>query len=283
MIMLRSLLVLCCLPALTLAQEKAAVKLIEVEKKLNLTYNDGDKADPVRHKLDLYLPKGTSNAPMLMFVHGGTWKSGNKDLYAAMGEQFAQHGIAMAIINYRLTRENNEVKHPDHIQDVAKAFAWVKENAGKYGWSKERLYVCGHSAGGHLVALLATNDAYLKAEKCAVKDIRGVLALSGVYEILPIIPIFHRPFSNKSDICKEASPVTHVKEGLPPFLVAYADRDLPGLEQMAKAFGEKLKSSKDDVEIMKLSNRDHISIMLQLATKADDPLAKAVREFVEKK
>ena len=72
----------------------------------------------------------------MMFVHGGAWKCGNKDLYAPLGETFAKQGIGTAVINYRLTDGKGTVKHPDHIQDVAKAFAWVKDNCGKYGGSR---------------------------------------------------------------------------------------------------------------------------------------------------
>ena len=169
-----------CLAVPLSAQEK---KPFEVEKHLNLVYHSAKDADPVKHKLDLYVPKGVKDFPVMMFVHGGSWKSGNKDLYPALGETFAKQGIGTAIINYRLSSNKGTVKHPDHIHDVAKAFAWVKENAGKYGGDPKKLFISGHSAGGHLVALLATDESYLKAEKCSTTDIRGVMALSGVYTI----------------------------------------------------------------------------------------------------
>src|SRR6476660_1041513 len=136
----------------TLAAEE--VTRFEVEKHKDLAYNTAKDADSVRHKLDLYVPKGAKDYPVMMFVHGGAWRSGNKDLYGPLGETFAKQGIGVAVINYRLTDSKGTVKHPDHVRDVAKAFAWVKANCGKYGGSKERLFVSGHSAGGHLVALL---------------------------------------------------------------------------------------------------------------------------------
>src|SRR5262245_21259620 len=119
----------------------------------------------------------------MMFVHGGAWRSGQKEMYAALGETFAKQGVGTAVINYRLSSSGGTVKHPDHVKDVARAFAWVKENAARYGGDPEKLYISGHSAGGHLVALLATDEQYLKAEKCSAKDVRGVMALSGVYTI----------------------------------------------------------------------------------------------------
>src|SRR6476661_4000879 len=78
----------------------------EVEKHLNLAYNTAKDADPVRHKLDLYVPKGAKDFPVMVFVHGGMWRSGNKELYAPLGETFAKQGIGTAVINYRLSNRD---------------------------------------------------------------------------------------------------------------------------------------------------------------------------------
>jgi acetyl esterase/lipase len=252
----------------------------EVEKVKNLSYNPAKNADPVRHKLDLYLPKGAKDFPVMMFVHGGAWKSGNKELYGALGETFAKQGIGTAVINYRLTDSKGTVKHPDHIRDVAKAFAWVKANCGKYGGSKDKLYVSGHSAGGHLVALLATDESYLKAEGYTCQDIRGVIAVSGVYTITPLV--LGDIFGRDEAVCQAASPMTHCKGHHPPFLIAYGSHDFPFLDVMAEDFGKKLKAEKNDVTVMKL-DRNHFSIIIQMGTKADDPLTRAMVEFMAKK
>jgi len=254
-----------------------------VVKQLNVTYNPAKDADAVRHKLDVYTPKDAKNFPLMMFVHGGSWMSGSKDLYSALGETFAKQGFGVVIINYRLSRPDNTVKHPDHIKDVAKAFAWMKANAAKLGADEKRLYVAGHSAGGHLVSLLATDDQYLKAEKCSPADIRGVMPISGVYSIASVVPLFHRPFGKEAAACLAASPASHVKAALPPFLVAYGDADFPTLDKMAEEFGKKLKELKNDVTVMKLDKRNHFSIIINLAVSAEDPLAKAMADFMAKK
>lgn len=252
----------------------------EVEKHKNLVYNPAKTADPVRHKLDLYVPRGAKDYPVMMFVHGGAWKSGTKDLYGPLGETFARQGIGTAVINYRLTESKSTVKHPDHIQDVARAFAWVKANCGKYGGSKDKLFVSGHSAGGHLVALLGTDESYLKAEGCSTRDLRGVMAVSGVYTINSLI--LGDIFGKDEAVCLAASPVTHCTVGRPPFLIAYGSRDFPFMDLMAEEFGKKLKAAKNEATVMKL-DRDHFSIVIQMASKADDPLTKAMVEFMTKK
>jgi acetyl esterase/lipase len=115
------------------------------EKHLDIAYRTDKGADKDRHVLDVYVPKGKKDFPVVLFVHGGNWKSGNKTLYAPLGKSLASDGIACVICNYRLSPA---VQHPAHVEDVAKAFAWTRENIGKYGGSKDKLFLCGHSAGG---------------------------------------------------------------------------------------------------------------------------------------
>src|SRR5438874_1699915 len=110
-----------------------------VEKVIGIAYYEGMDADPVRHKLDLYLPKDQKDFPVLFFVHGGAWRSGSKDLYGPLGTVFAKNGIGVVVINYRLSPK---VQHPAHIEDVARAFAWTHKNIGKHGGKADQLFVC---------------------------------------------------------------------------------------------------------------------------------------------
>ncbi len=273
--------------SLSLAQEKSPspspspTPVKEVQKHENIKYYNEKDADKTRHLLDVYEPKKVKDAPILIYVHGGSWRSGNKDLYAPLGKMLAEQGIVTIVINYRLTGGKDEVKHPDHITDVARAFAWAHKNAAKYGGDVNKLFVSGHSAGGHLVALLATDETYLKAHSLKTNTIKGVIALSGVYQIVSLVPLFHPIFGKEDAVCKAASPSNHVREGLPPFLIAYADQDLPTLGTMAEQFAEKIKDKKNKVELLKLEKRDHITIISKAATSLTDPLTEAIIKFVK--
>jgi acetyl esterase/lipase len=262
--------------------EEPAKKLYEVETKNDIAYVEGKDADSVRHKLDLYLPKGAKDFPVLMFVHGGAWKTGNKNLYSKLGQTFAKQGIGTVIINYRLTDAKNGVKHPDHIKDVASAFAWVHDNIAKCGGRNDRIFISGHSAGGHLVSLLATDESYLKDHHLSLSNIRGVMPLSGVYEIIPNIHIFDDQFGTDAATCKAASPINHVKAKDPPFLIIYADKDLPAIDKMSEAFGKKLVDAKCDATVLKATDRTHYTIIIQLALSADDFCTAAMLDFIAK-
>ncbi len=248
------------------------------EKHAEIAYRTDKDADKERHKLDVYTPKGKKDFPVVLFVHGGSWSSGNKNWYAALGQSLAADGIGCVICNYRLSPA---VKHPAHVEDVAKAFAWTCDNIGQYGGSKDRLFLCGHSAGGHLVSLLATDPQYLKAVKHSVADIKGVAALSGVYEIVAGPKVFDGPFGKDAAVCKAASPLTHAAGKLPPFLLAYADDDFPRLDKTAENMCAALKKAGTPVELMKCADRTHYTIVIKFVDHAD-PLNKAFRAFVEK-
>ncbi|MDY3561599.1 alpha/beta hydrolase [Gemmata sp. JC673] len=248
------------------------------EKHADIAYRTDKDADKERHVLDVYTPKGKKDFPTVLFVHGGSWKSGNKNLYEVLGKSLAADGIGCVICNYRLSPK---VQHPAHIEDVAKAFAWTRDNIGKYGGKKDQLFLCGHSAGGHLVSLLATDPQYLKAERCSAADIRGVASLSGVYKILHTERVFEVPFGKDEKVCTLASPLAHATGKCPPFFIAYADADFPLLDKMAEDMGAALKKAGSPFELMKCKDRDHYTIIVQFVSNAD-PLNKSFREFVQK-
>jgi len=249
----------------------------EVERLADLEYHSGPDVD-IRHKLDLYVPTGAKNYPVMIYIHGGAWKSGSKTLYIGLGRTFARHGIGVAVINYRLSPR---VKHPGHIEDVAKAFAWVKANVAKHGGDPNNITVMGHSAGAHLAALLALDPTYLKAEKLEPNAIRGVVAVSGVYQIEPGGELTLPAFGTDAAECRKAAPMTHVKEKHPPFLIAYAENDYATFDKMAIELHAALVKARVSASLMKVDARNHISVIVSVLSDID-PLNEAIRKFIAK-
>jgi acetyl esterase/lipase len=246
----------------------------EVEVHKDIPYVDRKDADE-RQKLDLYLPKGAKDYPTLFFIHGGGWTGGSRSGMGRIGRTFARNGVAFVSTGYRLSPK---VKHPAHIEDVAKGFAWTVANIGKYGGNASAIFVSGHSAGGHLAALLATDDDYLKAEKLSLRNIKGVIPVSGVFVISPRMK---NVFGDNAQVCKKASPQNHVRDGLPPFLILYADSELGALGKQAEAFAPSLKEHKVPADIVMGKDRNHGTIMMKMAAE-DDPATQAVLAFIAK-
>jgi acetyl esterase/lipase len=290
-----------------------------VDAKHDLPYCDDPKPDE-RHQLDLYLPRGRRDYPVVVLVHGGAWMVGDKrccGLYSSVAEFLAGQGIGVAVPNYRLSPQ---VRHPEHVRDVARAFAWVHAHIAEYGGRPDRMFLMGHSAGGHLVALLATDEAYLHEVGLRSGVVRGVIASSGVYHIpvgdvqvswggagplafrfdelaplrgggwawsyppgLPGIPltvnVYGPVFGESPTVREDASPITHVHPGVPPFLLLGASRDLPTLPGMAEEFEEALRANECSVRLVRVPNRNHNSTFFR-AIKPDDPAAKVMLEFI---
>jgi acetyl esterase/lipase len=282
---------------------KAAATTYEVKAIRDLAYYDGPDASKTKHRLDLYLPKDTKDFPVVLFVHGGAWKHGDKSffgVYSALGRMFARNGIGAVLVNYRLSPE---VMHPEHIKDVARAFAWTHKHIDEYGGRPDQIFVCGHSAGGHLVSLLATDETYLKAEGLDLKDVKGVMSMSGVYSVpdtadlsvglglgkvkinaedrFSIDRFLASVFGKDPEMRTQAFPLAHVKKDLPPFLILWADHDIPTFDKNAEEFVKALQAKDVSVESREIAKHNHMSIIID-ASVDDDPIAVALRDFIHK-
>jgi acetyl esterase/lipase len=254
----------------------------------DLAYVDGPEADPAKHKLDLYMPKDAVKAPVVLWIHGGAWKMGDRSWYGELGRRFAESGIGFAAASYRLSPK---AKHPAHIEDCARAFAWLHANVAKHGGDPDRLFVSGQSAGGHLSALLALDGRYLKALRVPDDAIKGALPMSGIYTIPALPPetrglmaMFPEAFGSDPEVCREASPTHHVARLAAPMLVITETQD-PGavrasalqLKRAAQQAGVK------DIRFMDAEDRNHFTIVTNLARRTDDPQRSAMVDFIRQR
>lgn len=230
-----------------------------VEVLPGVSYTEGAPADAEKHKLDLYLPRDKKNFPVLVFFHGGSWRTGDRSSYPALGGRLARAGIGVVIPSYRLMPQN---PHPAQIEDAAAAFAWVAQNISSYGGDRSRIYLSGHSAGAHLAALLALDDKYLKKFDLDRTTIRGVIAMSGVYDVdkLDTFVVAAGDASDKHD----ASPLAHVHSGAPPFLITYCQYDYFGLPKQARDFTLALKKNFVPAQSLYVPGENHISEIISL-------------------
>lgn len=293
---------------------------VEVGEMRDISYRDGAHADPIRHRLDAFVPRGKKNYPVVVLVHGGGWAMGDNrccGLYSSVGHFLASQGIGVVLPNYRLSPD---VQHPEHARDVAHAVRWTRDHIAAHGGDPDRMYLMGHSAGGHLVALLATDESYLKAEGLRTRDVKGVIAVSGVYRILPgiieaslggtgslafrpdqLLPLrdalgplpklpplgirvkadlFGPPFGDDAKVRASASPVHHVHPGLPPILILSAEHDLPTLADMATEFHKTLLREGCTSQLLEVKERNHNTLMFSMI-RPDDPAARAVLKFIK--
>ena len=194
--------------------------------------------------LDLYLPKVPTNTPIpcIMVIHGGGWRSGDKQRFAKQAAYLADKGFAAACIGYRLMPE---VQILDCIKDCKASVRWVRANAGKYGIDPDRIGAIGGSAGGHLVAALGTS---YKAEKLEGEGgnagissrVQAVVAMAAVTD-------FNAFGSSKMTLDKETAsliaPVTYVDKDSAPILLLHGDADKLVPLQQSELLATKYKAA----------------------------------------
>ncbi|NNF07137.1 MAG: alpha/beta hydrolase [Candidatus Eisenbacteria bacterium] len=157
---------------------------------LDIPYYTGEDADPDKHSLNLAIPGGVKNPPLVMWIHGGAWAMGGRAQETAISDHLRQQGFAVATISHRLSPAEwldpslkTGVQHPAHMIDCARAFAWLHKHAEDYGYDADRLFVSGFSSGAHLSALLATDPSYLEAHGLGLEAIQAAIPISGAYDM----------------------------------------------------------------------------------------------------
>lgn len=158
----------------------------------------------------MYVPDGARNRPTVVFWYGGFWKNGSKEQYRFVGAALANAGYVAILPDYRLAPA---VRFPEFVDDGALAVKWAREHASEMGGDPRSIFIMGHSAGGHLAAMLALDERYLKKVGGDASWIRGWISLSTPYELDLRVPVLHFLFdaylaSKNIPLGESAAPVT---------------------------------------------------------------------------
>ena len=194
--------------------------------------------------------------------------------YTHVGEAFALNGIGTAVISYRLSPH---VTHPAHAQDVTRALSWVYSTIEKFRGRKDCIYLAGHSSGAHLSALITLDEKYLHNASL----VKGVICISGIYDIPSMVnapwgrSFIHTAFGKTPPTWEEASPVYHIKDNMPPFLILTAERDFEPIKKQARSFFSLLTRA----EFYEIPQKDHFNIISRLGK--NDVTTRRICEFIK--
>ncbi|HEX2889490.1 alpha/beta hydrolase [Vineibacter terrae] len=212
-------------------------------------------------KLDVYLPAaaGASSLPCLVFFHGGAWINGTKEWMGFMAPPILSAPAIFVAANYRLAPA---VKHPALVEDCLDALAWVRARLAQWGGDPDRLFVGGHSAGGHLAALAVLDRARAQAHGLPAQAVRGCLAVSAPFDLrgaratAASQKAYEALLATPQDAAS-ASPIAFVDDQAPPFFIAWGDGDFPALMNQAPAMAEALRSHGRVVRTLQIAGADH--------------------------
>jgi arylformamidase len=247
-----------------------------------------------RQVLDVYAPAGAKNVPVVFWIHGGGWQSGDKTMVALKPKAFVDAGFIFVSINHRLLPN---VDMGSITRDVASALGWVHKNIATHGGDPNRLLVMGHSSGGQLAALMCTDDRYAKAEGYSLKAIKGCVPVDAdTFDIPAIIDVaeararaHHLPmptyghrqkFGDDPAKHRDFSPVTHVagNKGIPPFLILHIGGN-PDTVAQARRMTSALEAAGISVKVVAAREATHASLNDDIGS-ANDPVTKDLFAFV---
>ncbi|GGC95264.1 carboxylesterase [Aquisalinus flavus] len=220
----------------------------------DIAYGSGE-----RQKLNVYTPRdGADGAPVLMFIYGGSWKEGDKDLYDFAGRAFAAQGFVTVIADYRLVPQ---VRFPAFVEDGAAAVAWIEDNIGQYGGDPERFYLAGHSAGAYNAVMLAVDPQWLEAAGVSDGLIDAVAGLAGPYDFYPWdTDVSRAAFQGASDPANTTQPVALITADAPALLLMTGLDDTTVKPRNVDALAARARDLGVPVTVKKYDGIDHVGI-----------------------
>ena len=217
--------------------------------------------DLERQTLDLYRQLGAEPKGVVMFVHGGYWDSGDKAQYAFVADALVRLGYVAALPNYRLVPE---ITFPTYAEDIARATVWVLDAFDdELAGVPDNVFLMGHSAGGHIAALVAFDEQYLDERGYSNSDLSGFVGLAGAYDFLPLAPDDERsraalgPTENHS----QTQPVNFASANDPPALLATGLADTTVNPRNSFSFAEALRTAGAEVTLTTYEGVDHSEIL----------------------
>lgn len=263
-----------------------SVLAVSIKIKKDLVYPTTVNTD--RNRLDVYYPKDISQAKdVLVFIHGGGWDSGKKNIYWWIGRNFANKNVVTVIINYPLSPKAG---YEQMATAAASALKWVKDSIANYGGNPERIFAMGHSAGGHLSALVDMDPRFFAAQNIA-NPLRGVILNDGfgldMYEYLSQVdkkeghnPSFLKTFTEEPQNWTKGSPLTYFDQIKNPYLILVGGETYPAIQIQSKRLYEMMKKSNKPVQYQEFPKKTHVPMISQLVFGAN-PLYQQIIDFMK--
>lgn len=222
--------------------------------------------------------ESVSGSPLLIWVHGGGLKLGDKTEVIPFASKFIEKGITLAAPNYRL---HPDVYFPVYRDDVADAIAWIIKNHGTEKGLPRKIFLGGYSAGAYLATLLFLDPRPLKERGISISQFSGLISLSGAMSTHSTVR-FEKGISIPGIYCDEAAPFSYLKSETPPLLVMVAEEDLPGRAEENIHFVVSMrKRGHQAIRFSLFEKRNHESIIKGLSQEGD-PVMNEILEFIQK-
>lgn len=241
--------------------------------------------------LDVYLPErparaplahSSAHSPVVVFFYGGDWTHGKRQWYRFVGTALAAEGIIVVIPDYR---KYPQVKMDGFMRDGARAIGWAHKHAAELGGDPRSLFVMGHSAGGQIAALLATDPEWLAPYGMQPRSLAGFIGLAGVYDFMPI-PAFEKDmlgtFGRTPDEQARAQPVRFVSGHEPPMLLLQGTGDHEVDPSNARSLDQAMLAQREDVTLRLYPGIGHSPLLFAMSRPLRDhaPTLADILDFI---
>ncbi len=231
--------------------------------------------DP-KQKIDVTRKDGAVALPVVVFLHGGVWQTGDRSQYQHVGLALAARGFVAVTASYRLAPQH---RWPAQIDDAAAIFALVKKQATSWGGDPKKVFLLGHSAGGQLAMLLLYDPQQLAKHQLSPKDVAGVVVLSGVFDLRSpldegqddggrarfIDPVFGRDVKT----LRAASPVDVAQKTGTPLLFITSTNDYAAMRAQTEQMARVLAVLGEKVPVVVVDGPDHFALVTEIGAPGD--------------
>jgi acetyl esterase/lipase len=213
-------------------------------------------------KLDIYRPARPGALPVVIFFYGGSWRTGRRQDYKFLAAPLARAGHVVVVADYRLYPK---VQYPNFLSDCAQATAWTLTHLAEIGGDPARVYLMGHSAGAYNAAMLALNQAYLRAAGADPSQLAGMIGLAGPYDFLPIknadvIPVFASAPDDPASM-----PIAYARAGAPRLLLLHGAPDTLVKPRNSQALADQMTAAGGAASVKIYPDTGHIAMVLAMA------------------
>ncbi len=220
--------------------------------------------------------------PVIVFIHGGSWRSGDPEPYAYVARNFAPAGYVVVSAGYRLGEAG---RFPGMLQDGAAALRWVRDNIATHGGNPDRIAVMGHSAGAYNAKMLALDTQWLAAEGLGPDTIDAVIGIAGPYDFLPLDSDSTKAAFGHVEPLESTQPIHHARPDAPPTLLITGDADETVRPRNVPAMAQALTDAgmpESRVRTVTIPGMGHIPIVMALSTpfEKDGRVKAEIRKFL---
>lgn len=207
--------------------------------------------------LDIF-PSAQANSPVLAFIHGGYWRALSSKEHSFVARSFVEQGITVAVINYALCPT---VSIAEISRQCRAAVAWLHRHAGEYNGDGDKIFVSGHSAGGHLTATVCSTD--WQSDYGLPNDfIKGGIPISGIFDLQPMRYSYLQPVLMLDDeTIKRYSPCQNLPEHGPPLLLSVGEKESSEFHRQAGDYQSLYRSAGLGCQYQVEKDQDHFSIL----------------------